>query len=367
MLYEGGQHIWLMSGVALGLLPLLALGLNPGLRVAVGFTGLQALAIAAFAAPKLLPVMMLFPAFSSAHDYPIEVTELFDAFLNLSYENWEKDFFFGFPASAVLLVLALLWLLRRRLPIQAAQSQSPKGLGVEDRKALSLLILIFALFAFWPWREWFDAVPGLRAQGVRARFLGFAIFFALMMGCRSCTLWVEAISRDHARRIGVRLALVVLIGLNIWSLREKVVQTHAKVWVPIEEFHPVPAPMGKPMIRAFDSQGESVAAVVQMKGPVDFEVVWPEQSSTEGAVLIFPRLPYELYRKAFESPGAKAVSRNGKLVFTKLQSGSGRIPFHYTMRNEKVGALAFVILAGLLPVMYRLNRISGVPEARQSD
>jgi hypothetical protein len=71
-----------------------------------------------------------------------------------------------------------------------------------------------------------------------------------------------------------------------------------------------------------------------------------------------------LYQKTFESPGARVVDRNGRVAFTHLQSRNGVIPFHYTLYHEKVGLLAFLILAGLLPVLYRLL---AMPKKRETN
>lgn len=352
MIFEGGQHIWVMSALALGLFSLLSLAQNPGPRLAAGFMAVQALVMTAFASPKLIPMLMLFSSYTSAHDSGIEVGALFDSLTNLSLDDWERDFFVGYPVLAVLASLALLWPLRG---LWRSRSETPEGLISEDRRALIALILLFLLFAVWTGKEWFDAVPILKTQGVRSRYLGLSIFFALLLSGPSITSLMRSVAANRARRIGLDLAMILLIGLNVFSLREKVARTHSKSWVSVEEFQPVEMPLGVPAIRAWDERGNLVRAEVRMMNSADFEVIWPGSPPGEAAMLDLPRLPYELYRRAFDNPGATVMSWSGNTAFTRLQSSGGRISFYYTLYYEKVGLLAFVFLVGLLPVCRRLT------------
>ena len=99
-----------------------------------------------------------------------------------------------------------------------------------------------------------------------------------------------------------------------------------------------------------------------MLGAVDFEVTWPGEPPDEQAMLVLPRLPYKLYHKTFDNPGAMVVDWRGRTAFTHLQLRNGGIPFHYTLHHEKMGALAFFILAGSLPALYWLLRRFGPRE-----
>jgi hypothetical protein len=115
----------------------------------------------------------------------------------------------------------------------------------------------------------------------------------------------------------------------------------------------------------WDGYGNAIPAQVQMKGAVDFDVVWPEGPPGKEALLVLPRLPFALYQYAFESPGAKVIDRRNRTAFAPLQVKEGRTPFRYTLVFEKIGLLAFVILTGLLLILYRLTPMRVVRSARR--
>ena len=394
MLYEGGQHIWIISGLAVVLFIFLYTWFDSKrLPIAIRLCFQYLFVSISIVSLKLLPMFILIPSYISPHNYYFNLNQLLKSIFDYRFSEWEWDYFVGY-GSLIMLILIIplsvynkykqgnyhfpvlfkfnlrmidwfmlffgsiflcLVIVKTNLLNNFLDHFATAGLiavlfhficktlhRLENFQRTSLILaLIFFILSLWPYKDIFDYIPILKTQGVRTRFLCISIFFLLIFMGVFYSRWFEIEKCGKLRKA----IILLLICLNIFSLRLNA-NNYLHLWnngpAKLKVF-PLRSSLNySPVILANDKKN---IGQVKVLGAGKFQIQLKDQTAkTRALYLYFPELPCSLYCKSFTSSSGNITCFDGSLCVSNIPADSECVMIEYNYYYEKIGIIIFLIL-----------------------